>query len=59
MFNPDGTRLAYEAEGGVVRVLALPIDDLIDVAHSRLRRSLTVEECQRYLHVDQCPPTNS
>jgi len=28
-FSPDGTRLAYSAADGTVRVLALDIDDLI------------------------------
>jgi serine/threonine protein kinase/WD40 repeat protein/DNA-binding winged helix-turn-helix (wHTH) protein len=53
-YNPDGTRLAYEAEGEVVRVLALPAEDLIKLAQARLGRSLTEEECQQYLYVDHC-----
>jgi WD40 repeat protein/serine/threonine protein kinase len=54
-FSPDGTRMVYGAKGGVIRVLALPVDDLIKLANSRLGRSLTEEECERYLHVDACP----
>jgi WD40 repeat protein len=38
-FSPDGTRLAYGAKGDVVRVLALGIDDLIQLANDRLARS--------------------
>jgi WD40 repeat protein len=38
-FSPDGTRLAYGAKGDVVRVLALRIDDLIQLANDRLARS--------------------
>jgi WD40 repeat protein/serine/threonine protein kinase len=38
-FSPDGTRLAYTARGDSVRVLALDIDDLIQLARSRLKRS--------------------
>jgi WD40 repeat protein/DNA-binding SARP family transcriptional activator/energy-coupling factor transporter ATP-binding protein EcfA2 len=38
-FSPDGARLAYTARGGVVRVLALDIDDLIRLARSRLERA--------------------
>jgi hypothetical protein len=57
-FSPDGTRLAYAAEGGVVRLLALRVDDLIELARSRLHRSLTDEECRRYIHVDRCPSTS-
>jgi len=40
---------------GTVRVLALDIDDLIDLARSRLTRSWTQDECQTYLHRDTCP----
>ena len=54
-FSPDGTRLAYTAADGTVRVLALDIDDLIDLARSRLTRSWTQDECQTYLHRDTCP----
>ncbi len=49
-FSPDGTRLAYAAADGTVRVLALDIDDLIHLARSRLTRSWTPEECRTYLH---------
>jgi WD40 repeat protein len=53
-FSPDGTRLAYEARDGMVRVLALSISDLIDLAQSRLTRSWTEDECQIYLHLERC-----
>jgi WD40 repeat protein/DNA-binding SARP family transcriptional activator len=53
-FNPDGTRLAYTAADGTVSVLALDIDDLIDLARSRLTRSWTQEECETYLHRETC-----
>jgi WD40 repeat protein len=54
-FSPDGSRLAYTAADGSVRVLALDIDDLIDLARFRLTRSWTLNECQTYLHRDTCP----
>ena len=38
-----------------VRVYALQMEDLVALAKSRLTRSLTTEECQKYLHVEQCP----
>ena len=56
-FSPDGTRLAYSAADGTVRVLALDIDDLIQLARSRLTRSWTPDECRTYLHVESCPST--
>jgi hypothetical protein len=33
----------------------LLLDDTIALAHSRLTRSLTDEECRRYLHLEGCP----
>jgi WD40 repeat protein/serine/threonine protein kinase len=54
-FSPDGSRLAYTAADGTVRVLALDIDDLIDLARSRLTRSWTQVECETYLHLETCP----
>jgi hypothetical protein len=54
-FSPDGTRLAYTAADGTVRVLALDIDDLIELARSRLTRLWTQNECVTYLHRDSCP----
>jgi hypothetical protein len=33
-----------------VRVWILDIDELLDVARTRVTRSLTAEECHRYLH---------
>jgi WD40 repeat protein/DNA-binding SARP family transcriptional activator len=54
-FSPDGARLAYTMADGTVRVLALDIDDLIDLAQARLTRSWTQDECETYLHRETCP----
>jgi WD40 repeat protein len=54
-FSPDGTRLATSSQDGTIRVYLLEIEELIELAKSRLTRSLTTEECQRYLHLVQCP----
>jgi WD40 repeat protein/DNA-binding SARP family transcriptional activator/class 3 adenylate cyclase len=53
-FSPDGSRLASTSCDGV-RVWALDIDDLLEIAHREVGRSLTDEECRQYLHVAQCP----
>ena len=57
-FTADGNRLSYWAEGGVVRVLALRIEDLVRLAHARLGRMLTKGECQQYLHLESCPTSS-
>jgi len=54
-FSPDGTRLLTTRADGSVHIFFLKIDDLIEMATSRLARSLTTEECQQYLHLDACP----
>ena len=53
--SPDGRRLATGGEDGISRVYLLSIEELITLAHARLTRSLTIEECQKYLHVQVCP----
>ena len=53
-FRSDGKRLAVGAVSGVY-VFVLPMDDLVILAKSRLTRSLTIEECQQYLHLETCP----
>jgi WD40 repeat protein len=54
-FSPDGTRLATDTLDGTVLVYAMRLEDLIMIAQSRLTRTLTIEECQKYLHMDSCP----
>ena len=51
-FSPNGTLLFTGGDHGV-RIYTLQIEDLIALAQSRLTRSLTTEECQKYLHVEQ------
>lgn len=54
-FSPDGSHLATAGADGSVRIYTLQLEDLIALARSRLTRSLTVEECQKYLHLAECP----
>jgi WD40 repeat protein len=54
-FSPDGTRLATGGDLGL-HVYVLPISELIQVGRSRLTRTWTLEECQRFLRLDRCPP---
>ncbi|KPK92042.1 MAG: hypothetical protein AMJ88_11890 [Anaerolineae bacterium SM23_ 63] len=55
-FSPDGTRLAVSDYGErVVRVYVLPIDELVALAKARVTRSLTIDECKVYLHMEECP----
>jgi WD40 repeat protein len=54
-FSPDGSKLASVSAGGTVRVWALDLDDLVEIASGQVTRTLTDDECRQYLHVDRCP----
>ncbi len=54
-FSPDGTRVVSVGRDRTVRVYELDIEELIEIAKSRITRELTTEECQKYLHVNTCP----
>jgi len=56
-FSPDGKYLASVSLYGALRVYYTQIEDLIAAAKQRVTRSLTTEECQKYLHMDVCPAT--
>ena len=54
-FTPDGRHLVTSGGDGEVHVYAVHLGDLITLADARLRRGFTLAECQKYLHVEQCP----
>ena len=57
-FSPDGQYLAAHMNDGTTRIYVLAVPELIALTESRLTRSLTDAECQRYLHVETCPATS-
>ena len=54
-FSPDGKQLYASVRDGTTRAYLLDVDELITVAQTRLTRTLTEGECQKYLHLDTCP----
>jgi WD40 repeat protein len=61
-FSPDGKRIATASIDKAVRIytpnsesVPIGIEDLASLAKTCSTRSLTTEECQKYLYVDHCP----
>ena len=55
-FSADGSRLASASLDGSVRVGALDLDDLIEMATNEVTRTLTDAECRQFLHLAECSP---
>jgi WD40 repeat protein len=53
-FSPDGSRLAVSADD-VTRTYVTRMDDLLTLAHARLTRAWTTDECRTFLHQEVCP----
>ena len=53
--SPDGKMVYTVCWNGWLRAILLEVDELIELARFRVTRSLTTEECQKYLHVEECP----
>jgi hypothetical protein len=49
-------RLASAGDDRIVHVYAMDIEILISLARSRVTRNLTLDECRRYLHLEEVPP---
>jgi len=57
-FTQDGSQLAVSSSDGVIRVYTLKVEDLLALARSRVTRSLTLAECQKFLHGNICPESH-
>ncbi len=55
-WSADGKILLSAGDDGIIQVYAMDIDLLLSLARSRVTRNLTLEECQKYLHLDEVPP---
>jgi WD40 repeat protein len=55
LFSLDDRRLITSNWDNTVRIHTLDLDELIELAHERLTRGLTEEECRQFLHVETCP----
>ena len=53
--SSDGQQLVILNSEGIISIHTLDFDTLIEIARSRVTRSLTTAECKEYLHLDACP----
>jgi serine/threonine protein kinase/WD40 repeat protein len=54
-FSADGTEIYASGVDGVTRAYLLDLAELISLAEARVTRSLTPDECERYLRLARCP----
>lgn len=55
-FSPDGRHVAVSDAGlAAVLVQTLDLDELVEIARSRVVSPWTSDECREYLHEDACP----
>jgi WD40 repeat protein len=59
VYSLDGKQVLTAGFDGYGRLFILDSDELISLAKSRLTRSLTTQECQKYLRLDECPANRS
>jgi WD40 repeat protein/serine/threonine protein kinase len=53
-FSPDGHHVVTAGDDGMVRVFVVGIEELMELARSRLSRDFTSAECREYLHLPYC-----
>jgi WD40 repeat protein len=51
-FSPDGRYIVTASDDGTARIYLTRIEDLMELARSRVTRELTPEERRLYLHED-------
>ena len=54
-YTPDGTRLVAATDKGTIRTYLLNLDELIALARSGITRTFIELECQKFLHMAECP----
>ena len=48
VYSPDGKRIATAGSDGIVQIYTTDIEELLQIAESRVTRQLTAEEKERY-----------
>jgi WD40 repeat protein/transcriptional regulator with XRE-family HTH domain len=55
-FSPGGRYLLTQTDNNMTYGFYLDVNDLIALAQQRLLRWWTLDECQKFLHMQTCPP---
>jgi len=48
VYSPDGKRIATSGDDGIVQIYATDMDELLQIAESRVTRQLIAEEKEKY-----------
>ena len=48
VYSPDGKRIATAGRDGIVQIYTTDINELLQIAESRVTRQLTAEEKEKY-----------
>ncbi len=54
-FSSDGEKIVVAGADGKLRLYAMSIEELMEIARSKLSRDFTWSECQQYLNLAVCP----
>jgi WD40 repeat protein len=52
----DGKQLATASSDLTAQIYAMDVRQLLDLAHKRVTRDFTDDECVRYFQSEKCPP---
>lgn len=55
IFAGDGKHVITTSDDGALREYTLDVNELVELAKARLIRTWRVDECQKFLHLEQCP----
>ena len=48
VYSPDGKRIATAGRDGIVQIYTTDMDELLEIANSRVTRQLTAKEKEKY-----------
>jgi WD40 repeat protein len=54
-WSPDGKQLATASSDLTAQIYAMDVRQLLDLAHKRVTRDFTPDECTRYFQSEKCP----